>query len=353
VAIELPAALRPPGSVSPKAGPEGGATRSSWLGAVDKVGDLWIVGVLVLMLAVFGLLSPDHDMFTRASWLNTSQYAVEFLLLAIGETFVILTGGVDLSDGAVLGFTGMVSGWVMQEMLNSHDGNVITTIAGFAVALVLGAFIGFINGYIITRLKLPPFIVTLGTLTAFGAAPNLVNGGNEVTTLPPQISSLGAELIANWLYLIFIIAAVACVVMGLVLHRTRFGLRTYAIGSNNLGARRAGINVDRHLVMVYTLSGLLAGLAGVMVMAKFSTASPTSGQNDELNAIAAVIIGGASLFGGRGHMLGTVVGTFIIAVLTTGLVLVGVSGSWQQVAEGAIIVAAVAIDQVRLRLAEK
>jgi len=240
----------------------------------------------------------------------------------------------------VLGFTGMVSGVVMQSLLNAHTNVTLTTVAGFATALLLGAVIGFVNGYLITRLKLPPFIVTLGTLTAIGAgATPLINGGNEVINLPSQIGTIGQTL--------------SCIFMGLVLHRTRFGLRTYAIGSNGMGARRAGIGVDNHLVRVYTISGLLAGLAGMMVMANFTDASPLAGQNDELNAIAAVVIGGASLFGGRGHMLGTVVGTFIIALLVTGLVLVGVSGSWQEVATGVIVVAAVAGDQVRLRLAER
>lgn len=354
MAFKLPAALTSTGTVSPGSGTEGGdRPRSTWLTAVDRVGDFWIVGVLALMVAVFGLLSPNHDLFSRASWLNTSQYAVEYLLLAIGQTFVIVTGGIDLSDGAILGFSGMVSGAVMQAMLGAHDGSLVTTVAGFATALALGAFIGFVNGYLITRLKLPPFIVTLGSLTAIGASPQLINGGNEVINLPPQISTIGQTLIASWVYVTVLVAAVACVLMALLLHRTRFGLRTYAIGSNNLGARRAGINVDRHLVWVYTISGMLAGLAGMMVMANFSAATPVAGQNDELNAIAAVVIGGASLFGGRGHMLGTVVGTFIIALLVTGLVLVGVSGSWQQVATGVIIVAAVAVDQVRLRLAER
>lgn len=354
MAIKLPAALTPSGTVSPNAGPEGDPTkRSPWLNAVDKVGDFWIVGVLVFMVLVFGLDSPSHDLFTRASWLNTSQYAVEFLILAVGETFVIITGGIDLSVGAVLGFTGMVSGAVMQSMLSSHDNGLVTTVVGFVVALLLGAFIGFVNGYLITRLKLPPFIVTLGTLTAVGAAPALINGGNEISNIPNQISTIGSAEIGNWIYYTVLVAAVVCILMGLVLHRTRFGLRTYAVGSNNVGARRAGINVDAHLVRVYMVSGVLGGLAGMMVMANFSVATPVAGTNDELNAIAAVVIGGASLFGGRGHMLGTVVGTFIIALLVTGLVLVGVSGSWQQVATGIIIVAAVAVDQVRLRLAER
>ena len=133
--IRLPSALTPSGTVPPGAGPEGepDATRSVWLELVDRIGDFWIVGVLGLMILVFGILAPD--LFTRASWLNTSQYAVEFLLLAIGQTFVIITGGIDLSDGAVLGFTGMVSGVVMQSMLSSHDSTLLTTIVGFVVAV--------------------------------------------------------------------------------------------------------------------------------------------------------------------------------------------------------------------------
>ncbi len=351
----LPSALTPPGTVTNGSGAEREDTkRSALLNAVDRFGDYWMLGVFVIMVLVFGFLSPSHDLFTRASWLNISQYAVEFLLLAIGQTFVIITGGIDLSDGAVLGFTGMVSGVVMQSLLNSHTNVTLTTVAGFATALALGAFIGFVNGYLITRLKLPPFIVTLGTLTAIGAgATPLINGGNEVINLPSQIGTIGQTLIGGWIYVPVLVAAVSCVIMGLVLHRTRFGLRTYAIGSNGVGARRAGVSVDNHLVRVYMISGLLAGLAGMMVMANFTDASPLAGQNDELNAIAAVVIGGASLFGGRGHMLGTVVGTFIIALLVTGLVLVGVSGSWQEVATGVIVVAAVAGDQVRLRLAER
>jgi ribose transport system permease protein len=349
--VRLPAAFSPPGTAgAPQRGPELGE-RARWLYLADRVGDFWIVGVLGLMVLVFGLLNTQ--LFTKDAWLSISNYSVEYLLLAVGQLFVILTGGIDLSDGAVLGFTGMVSGWVMQEMLVSHAGNVLTTAVGFAVALALGALVGFVNGFLITRLKLPPFIVTLGSLTAVGAAPSLINGGTEVSNLPPQIGSIGTSAIAGWVYTTFLVAIVVAVVFGLLLHRTRFGLRTFAIGSNGLSARRAGINVDRHLVWVYTISGFLAGLAGMMVMANFNVANPLSGQNDELDAIAAVVIGGASLFGGRGHMLGTVVGTMIISLLVTGLVLVNVNGSWTEVATGVIIVAAVALDQVRIRLAER
>ncbi len=198
--MKLPSALTTSGTVAPGAGPEGDGARqrSAWLNWVDRTGDFWIVGVLGLMILVFGLLAPT--LFTRASWLNTSQYAVEFLLLAIGQTFVIITGGIDLSDGAMLGFTGMVSGVVMQNMLASHDDTLLITIVGFVVALALGVFVGFINGFLITRLKLPPFIVTLGTLTAVGAAPSLVNGGNEIVNLPPQIGAIGTTtILGGWI----------------------------------------------------------------------------------------------------------------------------------------------------------
>ncbi len=347
--VRLPAAFSAPGTaVAVQPGDQ--SERPAWLNAVDRFGDFWIVAVLGLLVLIFGLLNTR--LFTKGAWLSISNYSVEYLLVAVGETFVILTGGIDLSVGATLGFTGMVSGWVMQGMLNSNDSGLLTTVAGFAVALGLGAVVGAANGLVITRLKLPPFIVTLGSLTAIGAAPSLINGGTEIPTLPNQLASIGNGAVAGWIYTTFIVAVVASLIFGLLLHRTRFGLRTYAIGSNGLSARRAGIKVDGHLVWVYTISGFLAGIAGMMVMANQGVASPLSGQNDELDAIAAVVIGGASLFGGRGHMLGTFVGTMIISLLVTGLVLVNVNGSWTEVVTGLIIIGAVALDQVRLRLAE-
>ncbi|HTW09586.1 MAG TPA: ABC transporter permease [Acidimicrobiales bacterium] len=351
--VRFPSAFSPPGMGASGGPPAFDSGRAGYLRLADRIGDFWIVGVLCLLVVVGGVLTPDHELFTKGAWQSISGFSVEYLLLAIGQTFVILTGGIDLSDGAILGFTGMVSGAVMQGMLNSGASGLLTTIAGFAVALALGAFIGAVNGFLITWLKLPPFIVTLGSLTAIGAAPSLINGGTEVDTLPSQISSLGTGSLGGWIYTTFLVAVVATVAFGLVLHRTRFGLRTFAIGSNGLSARRAGINVDRHLVWVYTISGFLAGLAGMMVMANFDVANPLSGQGDELDAIAAVVIGGASLFGGRGNMLGTFVGTMIISLLVTLLPLLNINGSWTDVVTGIIIVAAVALDQVRLRLAER
>src|ERR1700733_1906649 len=311
---------------------------------MERIGAFWTLGVLILLIIIFGIFAPS--LYTKAAWLSTSSYAVEYLILAVGQTFVIVTAGIDLSDGAILGFSGMAGALLMEHLLNSHTSSAITSILGIAAMLI-----GVGNGLLITRVKLPPFIVTLGTLTAVGGLTNLLNHGTEITTLPTFVSNLGtASVLSGWLPIPVLIALAVAVVFGLILARTRFGLRTYAIGSNELGARRAGVRVDRHLVMVYGISGLLAGLAGLLVTANFSSATPIAGTNDELYAIASVVIGGASIFGGRGTIFGTVIGTAILSVLTTGLVLTNVAPFWQQVAIGFVVIAAVAIDRVRTRV---
>jgi ribose transport system permease protein len=316
---------------------------------MERIGALWTLGVLILLILVFGIAAPA--LFSKAAWLSTSSYAVEYLILAVGQTFVIVTGGIDLSDGAALGFSGMAGALLMEHMLGAGDANGLTAAAGIALMIGSGAAIGVLNGVLVTRIKLPPFIVTLGTLTAVSGATNLLNNGTEITTLPPFISNLGnASIFSGWLPIPVLIALVVAILFGLLLGRTRFGLRTYAIGSNETAARRAGIRVDRHLILVYAISGLLAGVAGVLVTANFSSASPIAGANDELYAIAAVVIGGASIFGGRGTMFGTFIGTAILAVLTTGLVLTNVAPFWQQVAIGVVVIVAVAIDRVRARV---
>ncbi|HTU31720.1 MAG TPA: ABC transporter permease [Solirubrobacteraceae bacterium] len=315
---------------------------------MERIGPFWTLGVLILLIVAFGIAASS--LYTKDAWESTATYAVEYLLLAIGETFVIITGGIDLSVGAMLGFSGMAGALVAQHMLGVHDSSTLTTIVTILVMLACGTALGLINGLLITLLKLPPFIVTLGTLTGITGGINLLNGGNEVSILPAPINSLGIDSVLNgWLPLPVLISIVLAVVFGFVLARTRFGLRTYAIGSNETATRRAGIRVDRHLVRVYALSGFLAGVAGLMVTANLSTAAPINGQNDELYAIAAVVIGGASIFGGTGTIFGTVIGTAILAVLTTGLVLTNVQPFWQQVAIGAVVIIAVAVDRVRTK----
>ena len=316
---------------------------------MEQIGQFWTFGVLLVLIGIFGIAAPD--LFSKDAWLSTSEFAVEYLILAVGQTFVIITAGIDLSDGAVLGFSGMAGALLMEHMLTAGDAGALTVILGILAMLAAGTAIGVLNGVLITRIKLPPFIVTLGTLTAITGGTDLLNNGTEITTLPTSIDSLGsASILSGWLPIPVLIALAVAVIAGFILGRTRFGLRTYAIGSNDAGARRAGIRVDRHLVMVYAISGFLAGLAGLMVTANFNSASPVAGANDELYAIASVVIGGASIFGGRGTIFGTVIGTAILSVLTTGLVLTNVAPFWQQVAIGVVVVAAVAIDRVRTRV---
>jgi ribose transport system permease protein len=315
---------------------------------MERLGPLWTLGVLIILVIIFGVLSPD--LYTKAAWLSTSSYAVEYLILAVGQTFVIITAGIDLSDGAILGFSAMAGAVLMNNMLTSHTSGAVASIAGIAVMVGTGTAIGVLNGLLITRIKLPPFIVTLGTLTAVTGATDLLNNGGEVTNLPPFIANLGSDsLLGGWLPYPVLIALVIALVFGLILARTRFGVRTYAIGSNEAGTRRSGIRVDRHLVIVYGISGFLAGIAGLMVTANFSSASSLAGANDELYAIAAVVIGGASIFGGRGTIFGTVIGTAILSVLTTGLVLANIAPFWQEVAIGGVVIAAVAVDRVRTK----
>ncbi|MHB8294113.1 MAG: ABC transporter permease [Acidimicrobiales bacterium] len=316
---------------------------------LDRHDQWWTVGVLAVVVAVFGALAPHF--FSKAEWDATSEYAVEYLLLALGQTFVIATAGIDLSDGAVLGFSAMASAVLMAALLGAHTATGLVFVIGVAAGIATGAAVGMLNGVLITKLKLTPFIITLGTLGMATGGTYLLNGGNQVVNLPPQLTYLGDTMfLGGWLPAIVLITAVFAALSWLLLRRTRFGMRTYAIGSNELAARRAGINVDRHLIMVYMLSGALAGVAGLLVTARFTIATPVSGANDELDAIAAVVIGGASLFGGRGTILGTIVGTFVISILVTGLVLMNVQPFWQEVAVGAVLIAAVYLDQVRRRL---
>jgi ribose transport system permease protein len=313
-------------------------------------GGWWTLAVFVIICLAFGLAAPDF--FSQANWIATSEYAVEYLLLALGQTFVIATAGIDLSDGAILGFSAMLSAVVMRDMLNGHVGAWVVTVIGCLVAVAVGTAIGALNGLLVTKAKLTPFIVTLGMLGMATGGTYLLDNGNQVSTLPSQIGTLGQTIwFGGWLPAIVVVAIVFTVICWLLLSRTRFGLHTYVIGSNQVAGQRAGVKVQRHLVKVYALSGFLAGVAGIMVTARFSVATPIAGANDELDAIAAVVIGGASLFGGTGSIFGTLIGTLIISILVTGLVLLNVEPFWQQVAVGAVLIVAVLLDQVRRRLA--
>ncbi|QNA91829.1 MULTISPECIES: ABC transporter permease [unclassified Microbacterium] len=303
-----------------------------------------ILLVLIAIVLVFSALAPD----TFAQWSNFRliiQNASILAVLAVGMTYVIITAGIDLSIGSVLVFSGVVSAMVMRAMGGDGWG---TAVVGILVAIACGIGWGLLNGFLIAKAKIPPLIVTLGTLgMALGLA-QILTGGVDIREVPSVLTTtIGYGNVFGTIPTISVIALVVVVIGGVVLHFTRFGLHTYAVGSSELAARRVGVKVDRHLISIYTLSGGLAGIAGILSLSQFSTTAIAGQSQTNLNVIAAVVIGGTSLFGGVGTIVGTVVGLFIPAVLQNGFVITGVPPFWQQVAVGAVLITAVYVDQAR------
>ena len=303
-----------------------------------------IVLVWLAIAAVFSILSPTA--FLDAANARNIATSVSILaVLGVGTTFIIITAGIDLSMGSVLVFSGVVSSMVMERMGDSQGWGV--AIVGIVVALLSGLAWGLINGILIAKAKVPPMIVTLGTFGAALGLAQVLTGGLDLRTVPDVlVDSVGFGSLFGVPSLVIIAAIV--VTLGIItLKRTRFGLHTCAVGSNPEGCRRVGINVDRHLIKVYALAGLLAGLAGVLNLAFFRSTTIAGNSLVNLDVIAGVVIGGTSLFGGVGTVFGTTVGLFIPATLRNGFVILGVQPYWQQVVVGAFLIGAVYFDQVR------
>jgi ribose transport system permease protein len=304
-----------------------------------------ILGVLVALIAIFAAARPA-SFATIPNLRNVATDASTLLVVAVGMTFVIITSGIDLSVGSVLVFSGVIAAKVM-EAVGGEGLSVI--LLGLLACLLSGLAWGTVNGVLIAKGRIPPLIVTLGTLgMALGAA-QLITGGVNLRTVPTDLTlSFGIGQVFSIPYIVLVAVAVALVGAWL-LFTTRFGRYTYAVGSNEDAARRAGINVDRHLIKVYAMSGFLAGLAGFLSLARFATTNIGGETTLNLQAITAVVLGGTSLFGGIGTIVGTVIGVFIPAVLQNGFVILGVQPFWQSVAVGAFLVAAVYVDQLRRR----
>jgi ribose transport system permease protein len=303
-----------------------------------------ILLVLIVIVAVFATLAPISFANIGNARL-IAQNASILAILGVGMTFVIVTSGIDLSIGSVMVFSGVVAAKVMQAIGGDGWG---TALIGIVVSVLIGLLWGVLNGTLIAKAKIPPLIVTLGALgMALGLA-QIITGGVDIRDIPAVMQdSIGYGNVFGQVPVLTLIAALVVIVGGVVLHATRFGRYTFAIGSNEESARRVGVRVDRHLIMVYALSGLLAGFAGVLSLAQFGTTAIAGQTQTNLNVIAAVVIGGTSLFGGVGTIFGTVIGLFIPAVLQNGFVIVGVQPFWQQVAVGAVLIAAVYVDQRR------
>jgi erythritol transport system permease protein len=312
--------------------------------------------VLVLLIILFGTMS--HDYLTSSNLIVMTKHVAINAILAIGVTFVILTGGIDLSVGSIAGLSSMIVGGLLFAGLTLPGGGVLYLSVGVVilVGILVGCLVGWVNGILITKFRVAPFIATLGMLyVARGAAQLRSNGG----TFPDLAGSAahgneGFHIIGvdSWFGIpvaVWIMVVVAVIAV-IVTTKTPFGRRIYAVGGNDRAAVLAGIRVPRITIAVYVISGACAALAGMLLTSELGAAYPDTATTYELNAIAAAVLGGTALSGGRGTIVGTVMGAFVIGFLADGLVLVGVSTFWQSVVKGAVIILAIVLEQAQQRL---
>jgi erythritol transport system permease protein len=313
------------------------------------------VAIAVLVVAL-SALSPAF--LTQANLVMLAKHVALNAILALGMTFVVLSGGIDLSVGSVAGLAGMTAGWLLHDGLVLRPLGVVVYFSAPAViviGLAVGLAAGAINGLLVVRARVAPFIATLGTLYVARGAALLLSGGATYPNLvgSADLGNAGFTLLGTGTFLklpapIWIMAGLG-VVFAFVASRTPFGRRVYAVGDNERAAALVGIRVARVKLAVYTMSGFCAALTGLVIASQLQAAHPATGETFELSAIAAVVLGGTSLSGGRGSVGGTLVGAFVIGVLNDGLVLLGVSQFWQIVIKGVVIVAAVVADQIASR----
>jgi erythritol transport system permease protein len=315
---------------------------------------------LILVTVVFTSLSPQF--MTTDNIVIMSKHVAINALLAIGMTFVVLTGGIDLSVGSIVGMIAMIAGGLINEGIILPQLGIIIyphTWMIIVLSLALGTLMGAISGFVITRFNVAPFIATLGMLYVARGIAGLRNNGYTFPNLigRPEYGNTGFEILGagdflgvNYsIWLMVILTLVAYVVTT----RLPFGRHVYAIGGNERAAELSGVRVSRTKILVYSISGFCSALVGLIVASQLVAAHPMTGDSYELTAIAAVVLGGTSLAGGRGSMGGTLIGAFVIGVLGDGLVMMGVSSFWQKVIKGAVIVLAVIIDQVQARMQER
>ena len=310
---------------------------------------------LIFIISLCTFLEPDNFLSTQ-NMLNVLRRSSVNGIMAAGMTYIIITGGIDLSVGSMLAMCGMIGAASMLYFSGGTWADISTgsyihlklgaMIGGTLVCVLAGAVCGFANGTLITRLKLAPFIVTLGTMSIFRGISSLMNAGKPFTVSDYTWLDTGrvAGIPSSVILLVIVMVA-----FWFLLKHTRFGRYTYAIGSNVQTAFHAGINVNRTIVWIYTLTGALVGLASMITVSRASSAQPTAGNALELDIIAACIIGGCAPSGGRGTMVGTVIGTLLISFLRNGLTLLDISTNVQLVVIGLIIIVAVTADQFATR----
>lgn len=329
----------------------------------ERFESLTIAAILLIIIAIFAVLAPEGSFLTLDNLRNVALDASAMLILAAGMTFLLIAAGLDLSIGAMVVFSAVVSAkvmlWVAGDVTPdvaqmNHPHLALALVLGIFAALGIGLLWGLVNGLLSVKAKIPAFIATLATSGVILGLAQVWTGGLNVTGAPIQLQEFfGLGSLFDAIPWPVVVAIVVTGGLWIVLAFTRFGLRTYAIGANPDAARRAGINVNRHLLILYIMMGVLAGIVGVIDLARFNTASVSGHTEDALAAISAVVIGGTSLFGGRGRMSGTVIGALIPAVLLNGFVIMAIDPFWQNVAVGLVLLAAVYVDQLRRRKAQQ
>lgn len=315
---------------------------------------------LIVVTAYFCFMAPNF--ISLGNLVIISKHVAINAFLAIGMTYVIVTGGIDLSVGSIVGLVGMISGLLITKgipipfMDATAYPNVVEVI-GFA--LLTGVFVGLVNGLLITRFSVAPFIATLGTMYIARGAALLISNGETFPNLvgKVELGNTGFPIMGTGTVLGVPVAVILMVIVALaaayVAGRTPLGRQIYAIGGNERASLLSGVYVNRVKVIVYIVSGACAAIAGLIISSQLVASHPASGTSFEMNAIAAAVLGGTSLAGGRGTIGGTIIGAFVIGVLSDGLVMMGVSEFWQMVIKGLVIIAAVVLDQMQRKMARR
>lgn len=310
---------------------------------------------LIVIIVVFSILSPYY--LSVANFLTMASHVAIFGILAVGMLLVILNGGIDLSVGSTLGLAGVVAGFLMQGVTLTWLGVVLYPPVWVVAVLacMLGAAVGLVNGVLIARFKVPAFVATLGVMYMARGLALLMTSGLTYNNLggKPELGNTGFDALGfNRLFGVptgVVVLVVIALIGSIVLNRTAFGRWLYASGGNERAAELSGVPVKTVQISVYVLSGICAAIAGLILSSQLTSAGPTAGTTYELTAIAAVVIGGAALTGGRGNIRGTLLGAFVIGFLSDGLVIIGISSYWQTVFTGAVIVLAVLLNAVQYR----
>jgi ribose transport system permease protein len=289
-----------------------------------------LIFAIIMMVIIFSAIEPIY--LSGGNLLDIFDQTVINGLLAIGITYAIITGGIDLSIGSIFAVVIVITGDLLVRGMNP--------VLAITIGMALGFVLGVVNGLLITKLKLQPFIATLGTMSAYRGIAYIYTGGWPVLDIPDNFRSMLAGDVVKDVPVSVIILIAFTIVSHIVLKYTKLGTYIFAIGGNEEATKLSGVNVDRTKILTYALCGVGAALAGMILLARLGSGEPATGQGYELNAIAAAAIGGASLAGGKGNMIATLLGAILLSALKVGLVVVGVDSFWQYIATGAIIVVA-------------